>query len=132
MNMIALVLSAIVATAIGFLWYGSLFMKPWRDGHHFTDAEAAALGKSMPLAAGVSFVGYLVTAYVLSFVLSAMNVTDVSGALRVTFLLWLGFTAAVTLMNSLYAGKSLTVYLIDAGYALVYMLSTSVILTLYR
>jgi len=130
--MIAILLSGIAATAIGFLWYSTLFSKIWRDGHKFSPAELGALQSSMPLALGVSFVGYLVTAYVLSFILSSLNITEVYGAMRITFILWLGFTAVVCLMHRMYTGSSLIVYAIDMGYTLVYMLATSLILTLWR
>ena len=132
MNFLAILASGIVAMAIGFLWYGPLFLKPWRDGHKFSEAKSAALKKSMPIAAGVSFVGYLITAYVLSLLLAYMNVIDVSHALRVTFLIWLGFPAMVGLMNTLYTGGSLVVYAIDTTYQLAYMLATAVIVTLWR
>lgn len=132
MNFLAIIASGIAAMGIGFLWYGQLFIKPWREGHKFSEAKSAALKQSMPVAAGVSFVGYLVTAYVLSLLFSYMNITDLSQALRVTFLIWLGFPAMVCLMNTLYSGGSLVVYAIDTAYVLVYMLATAVILTLWH
>ena len=82
----------------------------------------------MPVAAGVSFVGYLVTAYILCLLFGYTHVADMQAALRLTFLVWLGFPAVIGLMNALYTGTSLVVYAIDVGYQLVYMLVTAVLL----
>lgn len=131
-NYLALFISAVAAFIIGFIWYGFLFKKLWVEGHAFSEAKAAALQKTFPIAGAVSFVGYLVTAYILCLLLSYMNITDVQNALRVTFLLWLGFPAVIGLMNAMYSGQSLIVYAIDTSYQLVYMLVTAIILTVWR
>lgn len=132
MNILALIVCGVVATAIGFVWYGFLFMQPWAAGHKFTDAKSAALKKEMPITTGIAFIGYLVTAYVLSLILSYLQITDLTEALRITFLIWLGFPAMVTLMNTLYTGGSLVVYAIDTAYVLLYMLASATILTLWK
>jgi hypothetical protein len=131
MNIIALLACGIVATAIGYIWYGLLFMKPYREGHKFSAAESAALEKSMPTTTAISFVGYVVTACFLSFIFSRMNISDLYQALKITFIAWLGLPAMVTLMNSLYSGKSLTVYAIDTLYVLSYMVSSACIIVLW-
>ncbi len=131
-NYLAILASGVAAFIIGFVWYGFLFKKLWVEGHAFSESKSAELQKSFPVAGGVSFVGYLVTAYILCLLLSYMNITDMQNALRVTFLIWLGFPAVIGLMNALYSGQSLIVYAIDTGYQLVYMLVTAVILTVWR
>ncbi len=131
MNIVALLVCGVVATAIGFIWYGFLFRQPWREGHNFSDAKSAELQKTMPITTGIGFIGFVVTAYVLSLVLSYMHITDLYGALRITFLLWLGFAARITFMNTLYTGGSLTVYAIDTLYTLLYMLAMAAIIILW-
>ena len=132
LNYVAILASGVAATIIGTIWYVFLFKKAWREGHAFSDAKAAELEKSMPVSAGISFVGYLVTAYILCLLLSYMNITDMQSALRVTFLIWLGFPAMTGLLNTLYAGRSLVVYIIDVGYQLAYMLVTAMLLMVLR
>lgn len=127
-NYLAVCASAVAAFIIGFIWYGALFRKLWSEGHGFTQEQSAALQKSAPVAAAVSFIGYLVTAYILALLFNYMNIADMRTALWVTFLIWLGFPAMIGLMNSLYTGRSLVVYLIDVLYQLTYLLLTAVFL----
>ena len=131
-NYLALLASGVAATLIGFIWYGYIFKKLWVEGHAFSEAKSAELEKSMPVATGVSFVGYLVTAYILCLLFGYTNVADMQAALRLTFLVWLGFPAVIGLMNALYTGTPLVVYAIDVGYQLVYMLVTAVLLVVLK
>ena len=127
-NYLAVGASAVAAFIVGFIWYGAIFAKLWSEGHGFTQEKATALQKSAPIAAGISFIGYLITAYILALLFHYMNISDMKTALWVTFLIWLGFPAMIGLMNSLYAGRSLVVYLIDVFYQLIYLLLTAVFL----
>ncbi len=120
--------SGVAAFIIGILWYGVIFGKMWRDGYGFSDAKAVELQKLASRAGAISFIGYLVTAYILSLLFGYMKISDMQTALRVTFLIWLGFPAMIELMNAQYTGRSLVVYLIDIGYQLAYLLATAALL----
>ncbi len=127
-NLLAIGAGAVVSFIIGMLWYAVLFGKAWAQAHGFSEQKMATLKKSAPIAAAVSFVGYLVTGYVLCILFQRLAITDIKSALSMTFLLWLGLPAAIGLMNALYSGRSLVVYLIDTGYQLVYLLAMAAIL----
>lgn len=127
-NYLAIAAGAVTAFLIGTVWYMFLFGKQWSAAHGFSEQKVKQMQGSAPIAAGVSFVGYLLTAYVLFFLFKKMGITSMNDALSMGFILWLGFPAPIGLMNTLYAGRSLTVYLIDASYQLLYILAMSALL----
>ncbi len=127
-NYLAVAAGAIAAFIIGTIWYALLFGKTWSAGHGFSEQKMKELQGTAPVAAGVSFISYLVTAYVLSIFFSRLGITELPAALKTAFLLWLGFPASIGLMNTLYAGRSLSVYVIDASYQLLYLLAMAALL----
>jgi hypothetical protein len=127
-NLLAVIVSAIAAYGIGALWYMFLFKDRWVGAHGFTPAKMQEYAKSAPIAMGVSFVGYLVTALILSLIFAFAKVTDLQTALYLTAGIWLGFPAVMSLMNAMYAGGSLVVYAIDLSYELVYSLAMAFII----
>ncbi len=132
-NYLALLAAAVAAFLIGTAWYSPLlFGNLWLKEQGFTDAQKKEMATSMYITMAGSFLGYLVTAYTLSFLFGKMGITDAPQALSLGVLLWLGFPAAIGLMNSLYSGKSLTVYLIDTTYQFVYIEVMALILALWR
>lgn len=123
LNPVALIASAVTAFVLGFIWYSYLFQAQWVAGHGFTAEQIAQMGSTSPLVPMVvSFIGYLVTAAVISYLLAQSKVSSLSSALSLTTIVWVGFTGMMTLMTALYAGTNLTVVMIDAGYQLLYSL----------
>jgi len=131
-NLAAVGLSAVAAFAIGMLWYMVLFGDLWRKELGITESKMKEMESSAPIAMGVSSIGYLVTATIMAILFGLLGVTEIPRALYIAFLIWLGFPAMISLMNSLYSGRSFTVYLIDIGYALAYLLAMAAILAWWR
>lgn len=128
-NPLAIGISAVAAFMVGFVWYSFLFKTQWVAGHNFTPEQIADMGNSAPgLVMALSFIGYVITATVLSLVLSYARATDLNSAWFLTALIWVGFPAIMALTGSLYAGTNLAVYFIDAGYQLVYSLVMATII----
>ncbi len=125
---LAIAAGAVAAFIIGMLWYAVLFSKAWSEGQGFSEQKMKELQASASTAFAVSFAGYFVTGYIMCLLFQRLNVTDLRDALQLTFLIWLGFPAMIGLMNSMYTGKSLVVYLIDVGYQLVYLLAMAALL----
>lgn len=121
----AVVVCAIINMALGFIWYGPLFCKPWaklmgfdmNDKHKMKEMQK----KAMP-AYIASFIGSLVMAYILTrFIAYAGVKTAVDGA-AMGFWAWLGFVAPPTLAGNMFGGKKIQLWFIDAGYYLVSLL----------
>lgn len=134
-NYLAVLLSAIVAMVIGFLWYGPLFGKKWSElmgWGPMTPEKMAEMQKKARPAYVITFVGALVMAYVLAhsivFAGAFLNVTGVSAGLQAAFWSWLGFVAPVTIGTVLWDGKPWMLWVINASYYFVLLLAMGIVL----
>jgi hypothetical protein len=126
---LAIIVAAVVAFLIGGLWYSPLlFARQWMAAHAHSPEDVARMKADAPRAYGISLVAFLVLAFILQLVLNHLDAhTWQSGALWAAHL-WLGFAATIGLMANVYSGKRFSVFLIDAGYQLVYFLVMGAIL----
>lgn len=132
-NYLGVLVAAIAAFVIGFLWHGPLFGKVWIKLSGMTEQQlAAAKAKSMAMPMFMALVQQLVTAFVLALFISAMGVSDVVDAVLLTFWVWLGFFAATQLNGVLWENKSVNLYLFGIVYHLVALVAMALILTLWR
>jgi hypothetical protein len=128
-HLLAMLVSAIATVAIGALWYSPLlFGKAWMEAHGFTDDEISDLRERMPRAYALSFVCFMLMAFVLTVLLSGLGATNAVDGVKVGFVVWLGFAAPIGLMASMYSRVPFVVYLIDVSYQLVYMIAMGAIL----
>lgn len=134
-NYLSILVAAIAAFVVGFLWYGkALFGKAWIRLAGWTPEELEAnkkkgMGRTMVMA----FIALLVIAYVLAYTLNLLGISSIRAGLGAAFWLWLGFTAAPLFMNKLFGkNKSTALFLIDSGHYLAVFLVMSVILTLWK
>jgi Protein of unknown function (DUF1761) len=128
-NWLAILVAAIVAFLLGGLWYSPLlFARQWMAAHAHTPEDVQKMKADAPRAYGISFVAFLVMAFILQMILNHLGAhTWQSGALWAAHI-WLGFAATIGLMANVYSGKKFSVYVIDAGYQLVYLLVMGAIL----
>ena len=133
LNYSAIFVCGIINMALGMLWYGPLFRKPWAKmmGLECTEAKMKEMQKKAMPAYVASFVGALVMAYVLShFIDYAMAKTAADGA-QAGFWAWLGFVAPASLANNMFGGKNIKLWFIDAGYYLVSLLIFGAVLAVW-
>lgn len=129
-NWIAVIISAVVATAIGFAWYSPLFFATqWMKLSGLTKEKVAANNKNMPLTYGIQIASSVVAAYVLSVFISYTGAVSIFEGAKIGLWVWLGFVATVMLSTVLYEGKSWTLYFINAGYQLVVFVVMGALLT---
>jgi hypothetical protein len=123
---VAALVAAVVAFALGALWYSPLlFARPWM---RYTGWDAKSpdeiqqLQRTAGPAYAVSFLSWFVMAVVLSVVCDwADAATWVDGA-GVAALLWLGFVATTGLTAQVFHSRPLGLFLVDGGYQLVFMM----------
>lgn len=129
MGYLAILLSALASMIIGSLWYGPLFGKTWMKLQGVTK-EQIAKGKKMNMTPYyvAAFIMSLLTAYVLEWLINALNVSSISGALLLGVLLWLGFYVTTLSSSVLWEGKPFKLFLLNIGYGLVLFLAISAIL----
>lgn len=120
-NVWAVLVAAVVYFAIGAVWYGVLFGKPWM----------AALGRTMEDirhsgGASISYLWTFLLEIVLCFVLAVLilnsPVTGFGGGAGYGLLVGLGIWGTLLAITFLYEGRKTSLYLIDLGYHVVGLL----------
>ena len=129
-NFVAILVCAVIVWMIGALWYSPvMFAKPW----------VAIVGRQMgekPKGVYVGMIGSLIGDILLCFVL--VHVILWSGAegwlggAHIGVLTWMGFVAAVQYPHSIYEGRPLRYFLINAGYWLVSLAVAGAVLGVWR
>ena len=116
LNWVAIIVAAIIPMVLGALWYSPiLFADPWmravgRTREELGDAQLGYL---------LSAIGALVSAYVLARIVKWAEVDDLWNGALVGVFVWAGFVATVLGVTTFFAGRSRTLWLINAGYQLV-------------
>ena len=108
LNWTAVIVGTIAAFAIGFLWYGKLFTKPWMEGSRLTQED----GQEMPIAAMVL---QILGLFLLALVIGVTATTEALGTAILAIL-----AAAVLIMSGAgFSKKTKAAMMIEGGYVLV-------------
>ena len=128
-NFWAVLVAALIQWVLGALWYSLLFAKPWMALTGHTPGERP---KGAIFAMTASFVGGLI----LSFILAHMVIwSDAMTWCRGAFIggiCWLGFIAVPLFFEKLYERRPYKLFAINAGYWLVALLCSGVVLAVWR
>ena len=136
-NYLAVAVCALASMALGFLWYGPLFGKPWIAMSGITPGSMGQpKAGSMPMTYVISFVGSIVMAITLAhslvFASTYLNISGVSAGLQAGFWNWLGFIAPVTLGSVLWEGKPWKLWMLNSAYYLVLLMVMGTVLSFWR
>ena len=116
-NYLAVVVSAIAAMVVGYLWYGPLFGRQWR--HLMGVTKESMSQKFMTQTYTIMFISVLVMAGVLAhnlvFGSAFLNLSGVTAGIQVGFWNWLGFVVPVSLGTVLWERKPWKLWFINAG-----------------
>ena len=114
-NLVGVAVAAVLAMAVGFIWYGPLFGKEWMKlmGKSKEQFEKEKAGSNMGMMYGIAFIGALVTAFVLSVFISSLEATSLAGGAMVALWAWVGFILTVTGMNALFMKTPKKLFYID-------------------
>ena len=125
-NYLAVLLAAVCAMVIGSLWYGPLFGNQWMK---LVGLSKADINKGeMPKMYGAMMLGAIIEAYVLSHFIHYAGAYTLINGMKTGAWAWLGFAAATSIGNYLFAKRPMKLYYIDTGYALVNLLAMGAIL----
>ena len=130
-NWLAVLVAAIVNFVVGWLWFGPIFGKTWKNLMGITSESMGAMKMTPTMAMVGGFITSLIMAYVLAVVLSLAAVASVGSALGVAFWVWLGFVATVTSGMWLWEGKPFKLFALVALEHLVGMSLAAVVLTMW-
>ena len=132
-NYLAVVVSAAVAFAIGGLWYSPLlFAKQWVKAHGFSEERVKEMQKGAGKAYAVSLLCQLLIALAIAVLVGYLHLALCVQGLKLGLLIWAGFAFPLGLMATMFTDKKITVFLIDTGYQLVYLLVMGSIITVWQ
>ncbi|MEX2029884.1 MAG: DUF1761 domain-containing protein [Anaerolineales bacterium] len=114
-NWIAVVIGVVLSNALGFLWYGPLFGKPWMKA---LGKKASELQAS-PASYVVTGVTSLITMIVLAAAIRAFGSASVVDGAIVGVVLYIGLVGAPTYVGTTFEGRPVTVWYINALYNVV-------------
>ena len=121
MQFLPIILGALAAFAAGAVWYGPIFGKVWQHEVGLSDDDLK--NSNMAMKYGLSFLLILMMSYALSMIIGfhpAEEMNWMHGAFH-GCMAALFYSATIVGINYLYQGKSLKLWLIDAGYACLFM-----------
>lgn len=134
-NIWAILISMIFSVVLGFFWYGPLFGKKWMALSGIAMPEEKPGMSTMTKPIILSFVGAVFMVWTLTYLLAFHNgfyqTSGLAPALGVSVMLWLGFIVPVYLNFVGWEGKSKTLFAINAGYWLVFLLVASAIVNAF-
>jgi hypothetical protein len=114
-NFVAVILAALSAFFLGFIWYTVVFAKPWQKeiglGENANTADTLGLGRLL--------VGSFVFELIMGFIMATMigTAADAMAGLRVGLMVGVAVASAFG-VNYLFEGKTLKHWLINAAYNL--------------
>lgn len=125
-NLLAVVLAALSSFLLGGLWYSpALFGVAWNKAE---GRDPSKEGRHPAMVFGLSFVLALVAAYVVAVWLG--RGVALGTAVKSTAIAGVGLVAAFYGINYLFAGRSLRLWLIDAGYHVVQLVLYGLVIAL--
>lgn len=143
LNFAAIIVAALVAFFIGFLWHGPLFGKQWMKIAGIkepSEEEKKKMMSQMWKPMGLGIMSYLVMAFVLAHsiyyylfaTMAAGSTHDWVTALNAAFWNWLGFVAVVTVSPVLWEKKSWAHWAFTNAYFFVIMCGMALIITYWQ
>ena len=132
-NYLAVVVSAILAMIIGYLWYGPLFGKRWAHLTHLPEgAMANPKSKEVRMSYAIMALGALLMSFMLAhaviFASTYMQVSGVISGMLVGLMIWLGFVVPVSVGTVLWERKPWMLWIINASYYLVILVINGALL----
>lgn len=119
----AVLVSAIAAMVLGFLWYSPLlFANPWMRLMGFDPNDKAKIAEMQKNAGKIyrlAFVASIVSAVVLAKIIEISSVNTILYGMKIGFAVWLGFVTTVQLTSALFGKQPTKLYVINTGYQLV-------------
>lgn len=126
---LAFVVALVVTQVLGFLWYSNvLFAKAWMKAIGKTAKQLEK--EADPMVYAYSVVGAAIMLLVLVNVFRWAGITETGPAIGVALMLWLGFVATSSAMNTAFENRGWNLWLIDNGYHVVNAIISAAILTM--
>jgi len=130
-NWLAVVVCVVVSMISGTIWYNPKTFFPVWWAVVGAGREQPGM-ENMGMTWALTVVSSAVQAIAISFVISALGTATAGAGAMTGFMLWLGFVAPTYLVNKLFAGHGLKIWVIEVGNHLVNFLLFGAILGAWR
>ena len=131
-NYLAVVVAALVAHILGWLWYMPLFGKAWRNARGITDQMVAEGQKDMGKTMAVIAVCTIIMAWAIGLFASYTHLVTWMQGLKLGVLCWFGFAFTMGLVETVTSRRKMAGFYIDTGYYLVSFVVMGIILSLWH
>lgn len=133
-NWPAVLVAGVAAFLLGGIWYQAFFGKLWIRMQGWSDQAVAEMKAKTPMGIflGGMFACYLVLAVAMEFLVVALGLTTAPAGACLGAIVWLGPVAAIGFTSHLASNRRVGVYLIDAAFQLVALVTQGVILAVWR
>ncbi|MEI8130528.1 MAG: DUF1761 domain-containing protein [bacterium] len=132
-NIVAVVVSAVVAFVLGFLFHGPLLGKLWMKLANIHPTGNEKLSDMVPQMVG-NIVSNIVTAFVLAIMYRFVATSPLSGGpgawtgVVSALWVWIGFLVTSSSIEVLWMGRSVKLWLFEVGCSLVVMVTMGAII----
>ena len=128
-NWLTFIVALVATQVLGFLWYSNvLFAKAWMKAIGKTEKQLRAQASSTVYV--YSVVGAAVMLLALVNVLRWAGITESVPAIGAALMIWLGFVATSSAMNTGFQDKKWDLWAINNGYHVVNAIVSAAILTM--
>ena len=110
--------AAVAYFAIGAIWY-TVFAQPWVTGIGKSMEQLAREHAGSPMPYVIGFLAILGLAYTLAWLMRGAGVATLAGGARLGAIVGLGIAAMQLALNYAFEARSVTLWLINGGYAVV-------------
>ncbi len=126
--MISILVGALVAFIIGYLWYGLVFGAYWRKLEGFTEAQLADGSKrNFPFMMLVGFLNTVLSVWVVAYLIPLALPISFFEFWKMVMIMWLGFGFTVQTGAYLWQNKSPKLVAFNAAYSVVTLTLVSAI-----
>lgn len=121
--------SGVFYMLLGMLWYSPfLFGNSWMKLSGLTKESMEEKKPQMARIYFVSFIFAIASVWILSYLFDQLFITETFGAIGFAVTLWLGFSGLLTAGEYLYLSNSWTLFLINSGFRLLFLVGSAIIL----
>jgi len=130
----AVAVAAVASFLLGGAWYSAIFGKLWIRLHGYSDEKLAEMKAkiSPPRFFGGMVASYFVLAVVVAILVGLLDLKGAGAGVVLGLLLWAGPAAAIGFTGHLASDRRNGIYLIDAAFQLVCLVTQGIILASWR
>lgn len=129
-SMTHVIVSAVLAFVLGWLWYGPLFGAKWCAIMGKTEEDRKNCGgKKMMVPMAITFILWLITAFVFGWLLPFVPMTHAYPAFCLAIALWLGFKMPHAVGAVIWGCKPKDVLWLEGGFTFAAMLLIAAVFT---